>query len=130
ETALDKKAIQSSRNAFEVIHPLISHLQHEEFWIILLNRANKVLRLQKISTGGQTGTVVDIRQILRVDLEHYATGIILAHNHPSGTPLPSSEDKTLTRQIKEASRLLQITVFDHIITAGSRYYSFADENAL
>lgn len=130
EVAFEKKSIQSSQQAFDMVQPLISHLQYEEFWIILLNRANKVLHHQKVSTGGQTGTVVDIRQIMRIALEHYATGIILAHNHPSGTPLPSPEDKTITRQIKEAAQILQLTVFDHIIAAGSKYYSFADEGAL
>lgn len=130
ETALEKKTISSSRNAFEIMAPMISHLQYEEFWIILLNRGNKVLHYQKVSTGGQTGTVVDIRQIMRIALEHYATGIILSHNHPSGTPLPSPEDKTITKQIKEAASILQITVYDHVIVAGNKYYSFADEGAL
>lgn len=130
ETAKQSPFIKSSKDAFDLVHPIIGDLRHEEFWIILLNRANKVLGLHRTSIGSQTGTVVDIRQIVRLALEHHATGIILSHNHPSGMARPSHEDKTITRQIKEAAELFQITIFDHIIAAEDSYFSFADEGML
>ncbi|MFZ1705340.1 MAG: DNA repair protein RadC [Saprospiraceae bacterium] len=130
QTATAKEYIKSSLDAFNLLQPIIANLKHEEFWIIMLNRANKVIELKHISSGSQTGTVVDVKMIVRLALEHYATGIVLAHNHPSGTKKPSQEDKNITKMVKNAAELMQITVFDHVIVTESGYFSFMDEGIL
>ena len=103
---------------------------HEEFWILLLNRANEVLRPVQISAGGVSGTVADPRLIFKVGLEYLASGLILAHNHPSGNLTPSQADKDLTLKLKEAGRFLDIPVLDHLIVTDRTYLSFADEGIL
>ena len=128
EIVLDK--IESSKSVFRVMQPLIGDLAHEEFWIIYLNNSNKVLRKQQLSRGGMTGTLVDIRIVMKQALEEGATSIILAHNHPSGNPAPSDQDITLTKKLIAGGKLLDITVLDHIIVAGDTYFSFADEKSL
>ena len=96
-----------------------------------LNGANRLLGIYEVSKGGITSTVVDIRLILSVALKSAATGIILAHNHPSGNLQPSIQDKDITKKIQEASKLLDLTLFDHLIViSDSAYYSFADEGQL
>lgn len=105
-------------------------LQHEEFWILLLNRANMVIDTRMISKGGVSGTVVDPKLIFHEALQQKASGIILGHNHPSANPKPSENDLKLTKKIKEAGQFLEISVLDHIIVAGNGYYSFADEGTL
>lgn len=102
----------------------------EHFFVAYLNRANKVVFTKKISSGGMTGTVVDIRLILRYALIYKATALILCHNHPSGNLRPSQADRDITRKIKEASTFMDITVLDHIILADYAYYSFCDEGLL
>lgn len=102
----------------------------EQFVVLYLNRANKVLGGYSHSTGGITGTIADIRIILSIALKTLATGIILSHNHPSERLIPSEEDKRLTKKIKEAGNLIDITVFDHLIVSPSSFYSFADEGIL
>jgi DNA repair protein RadC len=103
---------------------------YEEFWIILLNRANKVLQKVKISEGGISGTVVDPKKIFKVALDHHASSIILGHNHPSGAAYPSEADQKITKKLVNAGVLLEITVLDHIILANDQFYSFADDGAL
>jgi len=115
EDALEKKKIISSVSAFELMQPIIGELQHEEFWIIYLNNSNKVIQKNQLSKGGITGTLVDVRLVLKNALEVGATGIILAHNHPSGTLTPSEADKQLTNKLKVASESLDIKVLDHVI---------------
>ncbi len=127
EEALEKKKITSSASVFELMQPIIGELQHEEFWIIYLNNSNKVLQKNQLSKGGITGTLVDVRLVLKNALELGATGIILAHNHPSGTLKPSSADKQLTQKLKSASESLDIKVLDHLIITEKAYFSFADE---
>jgi DNA repair protein RadC len=127
EEALEKKKITSSASVFELMQPIIGELQHEEFWIIYLNNSNKVLQKNQLSKGGITGTLVDVRLVLKNALELGATGIILAHNHPSGTLKPSSADKQLTQKLKSASGSLDIKVLDHLIITEKAYFSFADE---
>jgi DNA repair protein RadC len=105
-------------------------IPHEEFWILLLNRANRVIRKHKISLGGVHGTVADPKIIFKTALEELASGIIVAHNHPSGNLTPSQQDIDLTRKLKEAGKLLEIQLLDHLIVAGKQYYSFADEGLL
>ena len=130
EGALEHHKISSSRSVFELMQPLVGELPHEEFWIIYLNNSNKVIRKIQLSKGGITGTLVDIRLALKKALEVGATGIILVHNHPSGTLKPSEADKQLTKKLKTAGESLDIKVLDHVIITEKSYFSFADENVL
>jgi len=128
--ALDKKKITSSVSVFEFMQPIIGELPHEEFWIVYLNNSNKVIQKNQLSKGGITGTLVDVRLALKTALEVGATGIILAHNHPSGTLKPSDADKQLTKKLKIAAESLDIKVLDHLIITENAYFSFADESLL
>ena len=130
EDAQKIEKINSSKDAFEILQPLLGELQHEEFWILYLNNSNKVLHKAQLSKGGITGTLVDVRLIMKQTLELGAVGIILAHNHPSGTLKPSAADKQITQKIKRASESLDIKVLDHLIITQKNYYSFADNQAL
>ena len=130
EEALQKKKIISSRSVFELMQPILGDLHHEEFWIIYLNNSNKVIHKNQLSKGGITGTLVDVRLVLKNALQFGATGLILVHNHPSGTLTPSIADKQLTEKLKTASESLDIKVLDHLIIAEKTYFSFADENLL
>ena len=112
------------------MQPLIGELQHEEFWIIYLNNSNKVILKNQLSKGGITGTLVDVRLVLKNALEVGATGLILAHNHPSGTLKPSEADKQITNKLKIASESLDIKVLDHLIITENAYFSFADDGIL
>ena len=98
EEALEKKKIASSASVFELMQPIIGELEHEEFWIIYLNNSNKVIHKNQLSKGGITGTLVDVRLVLKNALEVGATGLVLAHNHPSGTLKPSEADKQITQK--------------------------------
>jgi DNA repair protein RadC len=124
-----KSKITTSKAAQDILKPLIGDSHYEIFYILLLNRANFVIGHKKVSDGGITGTVVDIRRLFKYALEGNATSIIIGHNHPSGNILPSEADRILTRKIKAAGELLDIAVLDHIIitSAEGSYYSFADE---
>jgi DNA repair protein RadC len=128
--ALEKKKITSSASVFELMQPVIGELPHEEFWIVYLNNSNKVIQKNQLSKGGITGTLVDVRLALKTALEVGATGIILAHNHPSGTLKPSEADKQLTSKLNTAAKSLDIKVLDHLIITEKAYFSFADENIL
>ena len=130
EEALVKMKITSSVSVFELMQPLIGELPHEEFWIIYLNNSNKVIQKQQLSKGGITGTLVDVRLVLKMALELGATGIILTHNHPSGTLKPSEADKQITQKLKRAGESLDVKVLDHLIITEKAYFSFADENLL
>ncbi|MBT8273338.1 MAG: DNA repair protein RadC [Bacteroidia bacterium] len=125
--ALLRDKISSSTSVFQLMQPLLGDLAHEEFWIIYLNNSNKVLQKSQLSKGGITGTLVDVRLVLKKALELNATGLILVHNHPSGTLNPSEADKKLTRKLKDASLSLDIKVLDHLIITEKAYFSFADE---
>lgn len=127
---VDKYQIQSSHAAFKLLNPLIGDLPHEEFWIILLNRANKVIKTECVSQGGITGTVTDIRLIMKMAIEVFATGIILSHNHPSGNLKPSEQDIQITHRIRDAGQIFEIPVLDHLIVTESGYFSFMDEGIL
>ena len=128
--ALERKKITSSNSVFEYVQPLIGELPHEEFWILYLNNANKIIKSAQLSKGGITGTVVDVRLAFKEALQLGAVGIILAHNHPSGTLKPSQADINLTRKLKTAGESLDIKVLDHLIITEKAYFSFADENML
>ncbi|MBE0662188.1 MAG: DNA repair protein RadC [Bacteroidales bacterium] len=128
--SLQKPSISTSRDAYEIVQSLIGESQYEQFWILLLNRANKVIRKENISDGGITGTVADPKRIFKIAIDHSACYIILAHNHPSGNLRPSEDDIKLTRKIKQSGDLLDIKVLDHIIAGENNYYSFADEGLI
>jgi DNA repair protein RadC len=128
--ALETIKIAGSNDVYNLICPLLSDLPHEEFWVLILNRSNKVIDKQKISQGGITGTVTDIRMILKLAIDNLATSIILCHNHPSGNLQPSDADVSITRRLKESAALMDIALLDHIIIAGKSYYSFTDNNLI
>ncbi|WP_235904724.1 RadC family protein [Patiriisocius marinus] len=130
EEALVRKKITSSNSVFELMQPIIGELEHEEFWIVYLNNSNKVLQTSQLSKGGITGTLVDVRLAFKNALQLGAVAIILAHNHPSGTLVPSQADKNITQKIKLAGESLDIKVLDHLIITETAYYSFADEAIL
>ncbi len=130
EEALELKKITSSSSVFELMQPIIGELAHEEFWIIYLNNSNKVLQKIQLSKGGMTGTLVDVRLVMKTALELGATSMILAHNHPSGTLVPSEADKQITQKLQRAGESLDIKVLDHLIITEKAYFSFADENLM
>ena len=125
-----KNKISKSQDAFEIFHSLMGDLPYEEFWLLLLNRANRVIKKVKISEGGISGTVVDPKKIFQICLEQHATSILLGHNHPSGAVTPSEADNKITKKIKDCGLLLDVAVLDHIIVGDDRFYSFADEGSL
>lgn len=122
--------LTKSADAFDLLKPVLLDIPHEEFWIILVNRANRLIRLGQVSQGGVAGTVADPKIIFKMALEELASGIILAHNHPSGNLSASPADIELTRKLSAGARLLEIQVLDHIILAGQKYFSFADEGLI
>ncbi len=128
--SLRKRSITSSRDAFEVIQPIIGDLSFEEFWIITLNRGNLVKRTICISEGSVAGTVADPKKIFKLALDDNASAIILCHNHPSGLVKPSSNDNMVTRKCQESGKFLELPVLDHLIVAGESYFSYADEGLL
>lgn len=123
----DVPKITGSADLFREMVGLLCDLPHEEFWVVYLNRSNKMIHKTKISQGGITGTVTDIRLILKIALDVMATSIIICHNHPSGNLQPSEADISITRKLKESSLLMDINLLDHLIIAGKAYFSFADE---
>lgn len=131
ETAkADVVKVGSSRDAFQHLHADFADLNHEEFWMLLLNRANHVKSKHLVSKGGQSGTVADPKIIFKTALERQAAYIILAHNHPSGNLKPSAEDIKLTKKLVEAGKLLDLLVVDHLILTDHSYYSFCDEGLI
>ncbi len=130
EDAVRLDKITSSRSVFDLMQPIIGELPHEEFWILYLNNSNKVIQKNQLSKGGITGTLVDVRLVLKSALEVGATALILCHNHPSGTLFPSQADKDVTLKLKTAAQSLDIKVLDHLIITEKTYFSFADEDVL
>lgn len=126
----ERKKITSSQDVMDIFQPLLGDLLHEEFWILFLNRANRVINKQQISVGGMSGTVADPRMIFKAALDQKAVSIILCHNHPSGNNQPSQSDIQLTRNLFEAGKVLEIMVLDHLIITQGSFYSFADEGLL
>ncbi|HCZ37055.1 MAG TPA: hypothetical protein DHV26_14135 [Cytophagales bacterium] len=126
----EKPKISSSKDAFDLIQGDLMDLPHEEFWVLLLNRMHQVVKKKRISEGGVTGTVADPKIIYKLALEDLATGVIVAHNHPSGNLKPSQSDIDLTRKLKEAGKFLEVQLLDHLIIANRNYFSFADEGLI
>jgi DNA repair protein RadC len=127
---IQDKKIRSSSDVFEIFHSLLSDLNHEEFWVLYLNRANKILSRQRISQGGISGTITDVRLIMKIGIELLASSLIICHNHPSGNKEPSESDTRITAKIKEAAGYFDISLLDHIIVTDSGYYSYADSGNL
>lgn len=130
ETVFRKQKVTCSRDAADFFMPLLSDLEHEEFWVLLLDRGNKIINHIQISRGGITGTVIDVRLILKKALDKGAISMILCHNHPSGTMQASEADLKITKKIKEAAKIVDISVIDHIIIGQNCYLSLADEGFL
>ena len=128
--ALQMEKIRSSRDAYRLLYSSISDIPYEEFWVLLLNRANRVIKKVRISEGGISGTVVDPKKVFKIALENHACSILLAHNHPSGSTTPSEADMKITKKLKDAGTLLEISVLDHLIISGEQFYSFADEGRM
>lgn len=126
----ERPRITCSRDAFNVIAPLVTDLYHEEFWMLLLNQANEVIDRKKISSGGMTATVVDTRQFFREALDGKAVGVIAVHNHPSGNLKPSQADIQLTQKLVQAGKVVEIPLLDHLIVSERGFYSFADEGMI
>lgn len=122
--------IKCSKDVADIFQPLLSDLVHEEFWVLFLNRSNRVIDRMKMSQGGISGTVTDVRIIMKKAVEYLASGIIVCHNHPSGNLNPSESDSKITNKIKEAGNLLDIQLLDHIIISEKDYYSFADNGLI
>ena len=123
----EKISIQSSKDVYDFFSPVLTNLAQEEFWILMLNRANHILGKTKISMGGLSGTIVDPKLVFKIALENKATALVLAHNHPSGNQKPSDADLNLTSKIRHAGDLLDIQILDHLIITDSGYFSMADQ---
>ncbi len=128
--SIDRKRVTSSKEAFNYIQAKLSDLQHEEFWVLFLNRSNRIIDTYNLSKGGISGTVIDIRIILKKALELLASGIIICHNHPSGNTEPSDNDKQVTEKLKTAANQMDIKLLDHIIVSDNSYLSFSDEGLI
>ncbi len=126
----ERPRINSSRDAFNAIAPLLNDLHHEEFWLLMLNKANEVFSRERLSAGGMSGTVVDVKQVLKTALDARAAAFIAIHNHPSGNLQPSQADMALTKKLEQAGRLLDMPLLDHLIVSERGYYSFADEGTM
>lgn len=126
----ERKKISNSKDVFELLKPYLGDLSTEEFWAVFVNQDNKVLHFSKLTSGGINFSLVDIRILFKIALEHFATGIFVAHNHPSGSLKPSNQDRSITKQIAEAGKILNINLIDHLILNQNAYFSFADEGIL
>jgi DNA repair protein RadC len=130
EPRLEIKAIRSSYDSFNLLYSYFQGLKQEEFYILLLNKALKPLKVERISIGKIDATLVDIKIIAKLSIDSLASSVIVAHNHPSGNLKPSTSDDKLTTQIKSALNLLEIQLLDHLIIAEDKYFSYADEGLL
>lgn len=127
DIATSRTTISSAKTVFRIMLPLLRGLDHEECWVLYLNRANHLIAKERISIGGLDSTILDSRVIVRKALERKACGIILSHNHPSGSALPGTADIQTTRQLDKALKICDISLLDHVVIASGSYYSFADE---
>ncbi len=129
-TFADPVTISSSRSAYDLISPKLDTLVHEEFWVIYLNRSNRVINVKMHSKGGMSGTVTDVRLILKEAILFSASSLVLCHNHPSGNTKPSKADIEITKKIKASGDLMDIKILDHVIITPRDYFSFADEGLI
>ncbi len=128
EIPADEFTIRSADTVARMMIPQLGSLPHEECWVLYLNRAQKYIGREKISTGGQASTVIDIKIIVKKAVERLASAIILVHNHPSGNPLPGESDRTQTDALKKALAVFDIALLDHVIVGKKKYFSFSEEN--
>jgi DNA repair protein RadC len=126
----DTLQIKCSNDVAGIFQPILADLIYEEFWILFLNRSNKVIDKMKLSQGGISGTVTDVRMVMKKAIEYLASGIIVCHNHPSGNLNPSESDSKITQKIKDAGNIMDIQLLDHIIISGKEYFSFADSGLI
>ncbi|MDR6157355.1 MULTISPECIES: RadC family protein [Chryseobacterium] len=126
----EKPVISNSSGAYEIFRNHLSDLRTEEFWAIFLNRSNKVIHFAQLTQGGINQSIVDIRVLFKTALDHFSTGIIIAHNHPSGSLQPSREDIEITQKIKIAGETMNIQLLDHLIITQNSYFSFSDDGLL
>lgn len=126
----EKPMIRSAKDVYDYMYPQLAGLKHEEFWALYLNRANKVMYKNQLSSGGVSGTVVDSRLLFKTALEQLASSVIVLHNHPSGNLKPSQQDLQLTQKLVAAGKTMDIPILDHLIFTDKAYYSFADEGRL
>lgn len=126
----EKSVIGNSHDAYSILKNQLSDLRTEEFWAIFLNNSNKVIHISRLTQGGISQSIVDVRVLFKTALEHFSTGVIIAHNHPSGSLKPSKEDINITQKIKEAGKVLSIQLLDHIIITQNSYFSFSDAGLL
>ncbi|MBR8535006.1 DNA repair protein RadC [Carboxylicivirga sediminis] len=122
--------ISCSKDVSNIFQPILGDIHHEEFWVLMLNRSNQVIAKNKVSQGGLSGTVIDVRLILKSAIDHLASSIVLCHNHPSGNVQPSDADTKVTKKMSEAGRIMDIPVLDHIIVTDGSYFSYADEGMI
>ena len=127
---LARDVIRSSKDVYDALYPILSDLPHEELWALFLNRSNRIINKQKLSQGGTSETTFDMKILLKYAVNDLASGIVLCHNHPSGNLRPSQADDQLTRRVSQAVKMLDIRLFDHLIIAENRYYSYSDEGKL
>lgn len=130
ESARENAFVQSSKDAYDYLRCNLERLEREEFWILILSRSNRITGAECVSRGGTAGTIVDIKLLIKIAVDNLASGIIAVHNHPSGNLHPSVEDDRITNKIKEAAKLLDIRLLDHIIVGGDSYYSYNDHGRL
>lgn len=126
----ERTTVRSSVDIYNLFHPLLCDLPTEEFWVLLLNHAARVIDRVRISRGGIDHTTADVRSILREALLQRATQIALVHNHPSGNPRPSTDDVQLTDRVRRAAETMNIRLIDHLVVTDGQYYSFCDEGRL
>lgn len=129
-TQVERKIIRMSKDIFDLMQPLIGQLQNEEFWVVAMNNASKVMKKVRLSVGGLDFAPVDIRLLIRVLIETGATCFAAVHNHPSGNNQPSTQDRNLTEEIRKAGNVLNLKLIDHVIITNETFYSFADEGLL
>ena len=130
EGPVNRERIFSSRSVIDIFQPALADLPHEEFWVLLLNKSNRIIERVKVSQGGVGGTVVDPKLVLKHAVERLASAVIVVHNHPSGNPQPSDKDIALTEKLKNAAQLFDITLLDHVIVTDGECYSFADNGKM
>ena len=127
---VERRKILSSKDVYELMQPVIGDLRNEEFWIVAINQASRIIKKVQISVGGIDQTLADVRLIMRVLIETGASQFAAVHNHPSGNPKPSNEDKNLTEQLKKAADIFNIRMIDHVIVTNEAHFSFVDEGLL
>ncbi len=122
--------ITSSKDVFNLFQPILGDLPHEESWVLLMNQSNKILKKLHISKGGIKGTTIDIKLIMKESIECLATNIVLVHNHPSGSLIPSSDDDDITTKLNVAASFVDICMMDHVIITSESFFSYKDQNRI